>query len=435
MWWHRNWQRTTAGAKMGGVTSGRLLPGVLLAALLLTGAGSVSYAQGITISGQDNTASGEYSATTAGEGNRATGSHSAVTGGSYNTASGRYSTVIGGGDLPNGGWYWWNKNANEAKADWSTILGGYGNTIEKNFRVYSSRFDGGSIKINADHSTIVGGNNNRAIGGDSFIAGGNGNTAYGYDSKVYGGSYNFASNYSMIVGGIGNLTGAPNSYSLFGYFNQVANYQALAIGGQYERVIGEYSIGIGGGSTGREAENATAIGNHSVVITKNGLALGYQATTNAEGTISFGHEKGDVSGYDSKLKHDMDGYSPDDFEEYAVDLDSGDDHTGRVYTPTTYNQAYYNRLVKVADGRDDHDAVVVEQLKTLAAASDASNIGKNLTKVPVKDAGNIEYEKSGAMKLQDATADDKTANAKSWGTAIGTGTVTTGDDGDRKSVV
>ena len=228
----------------------------------------------------------------------------------------------------------------------------------------------------------------------------------------------------MIVGGIGNLTGAPNSYSLFGYFNQVANYQALAIGGQYERVIGEYSIGIGGGSTGREAENATAIGNHSVVTTKNGLALGYQATTNAEGTISFGHEKGDVSGYDSKLKHDMDGYSPDDFEEYAVDLDSGDDHTGRVYTPTTYNQAYYNRLVKVADGRDDHDAVVMEQLKTLAAASDASNIGTNLTKVPVKDAdGNIQYEESGAMKLRDATAEDKTTNAESWGTAIGTGKV------------
>ena len=411
-------------SKNGGVTSGRLLPGVLLAALLLTGAGSVSYAQGITISGQDNTASGEYSATTAGEGNRATGSHSAVTGGSYNTASGRYSTVIGGGDLPNGGWYWWNKNANEAKADWSTILGGYGNTIEKNFRVYSSRFDGGSITINADHSTIVGGHNNRAIGGDSFIAGGNGNTAYGYGSKVYGGSYNFASNYSMIVGGIGNLTGAPNSYSLFGYFNQVANYQALAIGGQYERVIGEYSIGIGGGSTGRQAENATAIGNHSVVTTKDGLALGYQSTTNAEGTISFGHEKGDVSGYDSKLKPDVDGYSPDDFENYAVDLDSGDDHTGRVYTPTTYNKAFYNRLVKIADGQDDHDAVVMEQLKTLAAASDASNIGTNLTKVPVKDAdGNIQYEESGAMKLRDATAEDKTTNAESWGTAIGTGKV------------
>lgn len=95
----------------------------------------------------------------------------------------------------------------------------------------------------------------------------------------------------MIVGGIGNLTGAPNSYSLFGYYNQVANYQALAIGGQYERVLGQYSIGLGGGSTGRKAENATAIGNHSVVTTANGLALGYQSTTNKEGTISFGHEK------------------------------------------------------------------------------------------------------------------------------------------------
>ena len=407
----------------GGVTSGRLLPGVLLAALLLTGAGSASYAQGITIGGRDNTARGEYSVTTAGEGNQATGDYSAVTGGSYNIASGKYSTVIGGGDSPNGGTDFFNKTENEAKADSSTIIGGYGNTTEHDFPVYSPRFDGGSTNLSADHSTIVGGHNNRAIGGDSFIAGGNGNTAYGYGSSVYGGSYNFASAYSMIVGGIGNLTGAPNSYSLFGYFNQVANYQALAIGGQYERVIGEYSIGIGGGSTGREAENATAIGNHSVVTTKNGLALGYQSTTNAEGTISFGHEKGDVSGYDSKLKPDVDGYSPDDFENYAVDLDSGKDNTGKVYTPTTYNEAYYNRLVKVADGQDAHDAVVVEQLKTLAAASDASNIGKNLTKVPVKDAGNIEYEKSGAMKLQDATAEDKTTNAESWGTAIGTGKV------------
>ena len=232
----------------------------------------------------------------------------------------------------------------------------------------------------------------------------------------------------MIVGGIGNLTGAPNSYSLFGYFNQVANYQALAIGGQNARVIGEYSIGIGGGSTGRQAENATAIGNHSVVTTKDGLALGYQSTTNAEGTISFGHEKGDVSGYDSKLKPDVDGYSPNDFEEYAVDLDSGDDHTGRVYTPTTYNKAFYNRLVKIADGQDDHDAVVMEQLKTLAAASDASNIGTNLTKVPVKDAdGNIQYEESGAMKLRDATDEEKTTNAESWGSAVGTGEVKSGD--------
>ena len=161
-----------------------------------------------------------------------------------------------------------------------------------------------------------------------------------------------------------------------------------------------------------------------MVTTKDGLALGYQSTTNAEGTISFGHEKGDVSGYDSKLKPDVDGYSPDDFENYAVDLDSGDDHTGRVYTPTTYNKAFYNRLVKIADGQDDHDAVVMEQLKTLAAASDASNIGTNLTKVPVKDAdGNIQYEESGAMKLRDATAEDKTTNAESWGTAIGTGKV------------
>ena len=63
-------------SKNGGVTSGRLLPGVLLAALLLTGAGSVSYAQGIAIGGQNNTASGDYSSVSGGYLNTASGNHS-----------------------------------------------------------------------------------------------------------------------------------------------------------------------------------------------------------------------------------------------------------------------------------------------------------------------------------------------------------------------
>ena len=152
------------------------------------------------------------------------------------------------------------------------------------------------------------------------------------------------------------------------------------------------------------------------------MAIGYEATADTAGTISFGHDAGDASGYQVKWHKRTDGQrNPDGtYNDYTQAPES--------ITETHYDSARYNRLVKVADGVDAHDAVVVEQLQTLAAASDASNIGANLTKVPVKDAdGNIQYEESGAMKLRDATDEEKTANAESWGAAIGTGEVKSGD--------
>ena len=204
------------------------------------------------------------------------------------------------------------------------------------------------------------------------------------------------------------------SYGAFaagGSANQVAGFMSAAIGGEKQRVIGNYSTAIGGASTGIDAEHATAIGSHAVVTSKNGLALGYKATADKEGTISFGHDKGDVSGYESKIEYGPYGYYSGEVTSYFVTPASGEDARSVVYTPTYYESAEYNRLVKVADGIDAHDAVVMEQLKPYTK-SDASNVGANLKTYTVGDNGETITEAV-------ATADQKKDNKDAWGKALG----------------
>ena len=366
----------------GGVTSGRLLPGVLLAALLLTGAGSVSYAQGITIGGQNNTASGDYSSVSGGMNNIASGEDSSVSGGNGNTASGNRSSVSGG-------------NGNTASGNRSSVSGGEGNTASG----YAS--------------SVSGGFKNKASGCWSSVSGGYYNEASGVVSSISGGFKNKASgSYSSVSGGMDNIASGEDSSVSGGHFSKALGEESWAAGGA--TAYGQRSNAIGNGAVN------TYKGNEDTA--EKSIAIGYQATADTAGTISFGHDAGDASGYQVKWHKRTDGQrNPDGtYNDYTQAPES--------ITETHYDSARYNRLVKVADGRDDHDAVVMEQLKTLAAASDASNIGTNLTKVPVKDAdGNIQYEESGAMKLRDATDEEKTANAESWGDAIGTGKVESGN--------
>ena len=245
---------------MGGVTSGRLLPGVLLAALLLTGAGSVSYAQGITIGGQNNTASGDYSS---------------VSGGYLNTASGRYSS----------------------------ISGGYRNTAS------------------GDNSSVSGGHFSKALGEESWAAGGA--TAYGQRSNA-----------------IGN--GAVNTYK----------------------------------------------GNKDTA--EKSMAIGYEATADTAGTISFGHDAGDASGYQVKWHKRTDGQrNPDGtYNDYTQAPES--------ITETHYDSARYNRLVKVADGVDDHDVVVMEQLKPYVKTDALSKVKTHFYSVNSTDAAKGNYNNDGA---------------------------------------
>lgn len=237
-------------------------------------------------------------------------------------------------------------------------------------------------------AVAIGGNNNDAIGTRSAVLGGLDNTAFGNNSMVSGGSYNVAGGIqSAVLGGFSNYALGTGTTSIGGYGKDYGT-------GYDSSVNGDYSVGVAGGSTGKDAKHALAAGNQAVVTTENGTAIGYQATTDKAKTIAFGHDAGDVSGYTIEWNKLPKG---------QVNADgTTNDYTKapKSVTPTTYKDAYYNRLVKVDDGKDDHDVVVMEQLNN--AKNDLkvnAGWGINVNDVTTKNADNTETTTKNVISL------------------------------------
>lgn len=282
--------------------------------------------------GNRNSTSNQYAAILGGVRNSASGESSVVTGGAYNTASGTKSFVGGG-------------HGNIAVGDYSAVIGGWDN------RALGDPY-GSSI------TTVVGGYQNTANGYQAMVSGGYQNVAWGRDTLVSGGRYNTV---------LGEMEDG---------WTQQRLSDASAFGGEGSVVQGLGSVGLAGGSTGKTAYLALAAGYQSVVtdgaakleanFSDYGIlpvykdiasAIGYQSTANEAGTISFGHDAGDVSGYTVKWEEDKDPTHD------AIDYGSNDYTQTPTVTENHYDDAYYNRLVKVADGIDNHDAVTREQVQ------------------------------------------------------------------------
>ena len=295
-----------------------------------------------TYTGNQNIASGDYSSVSGGRQNTASYYYASVSGGRQNTASKDYSSVSGG-------------NGNTASGDYSSVSGGWKNT--------ASDF----------YSSVSGGFVNTASGDSSSVSGGWGNTASGDYSSVSGGHVNTAS------GGASSVSG--------GWDNTASGDHSSAFGGQGAVVNGKYSTGVAGGSTGADAQYSLATGYQSVVTVANGTAIGYQATTNQTGTIAFGHDSGDVSGYTVTWQTDSKG---------------NNDYTkAPTITENKYTSAYYNRLVKIADGVDDHDAVTVEQLNKAVAGAGGGVSYTAGSDIDISSANAISVKKAGTIASGD----------------------------------
>ncbi|WP_298762252.1 ESPR-type extended signal peptide-containing protein [uncultured Megasphaera sp.] len=395
---------------------------------------TVTGRRSVIVGGYQNKVSGGHSIVIGGASNEADGGGAGVFGGQSNKAAGGYSSVLGG-------------DHNEADGDWSSAIGGTTNTASG---LYATTLGGINNDAKGNESVVVGGVQNVAIGKDSTVNGGAQNTSYGSSSYAAGGMKNMA---------FGNAS--------------------VALGGQDSSVNGKFSTGIAGGSTGENAIFTLAAGYQSVVadsgvewrpITQDeadkinqgikswpgysgvmdlgedssvkvldriSTAVGYQSTADAPGVIAFGHDKGDVASVAKKWKQKATMEVDNDYSVKYYDANhkeiSADDYyklanadgTLNDYTQdpigtenTTYQSAYYNRLVKAADGIDAHDAVVMEQLKPYTK-SDASNIGSNLKTYTVGDDGETIIE-------ADATEDQKKANKDAWGKALGADPFTAG---------
>ena len=356
-------------------------------ALVIGGRVNQGDATGGQTTEKDYGALGQDSVTVGGADNTASGDAAVVIGGLSNTATAQYSAVVGG-------------SANDAIGNESSVFGGFDNDA------------------NGMHATISGGSHNRTYGDITSVFGGSMNNAVGSTSSVFGGSINTATGtWSSVIGGS---------------HNTALGLSSTAVGGENAIVDGMNSVGIAGGST--NADYALAAGNEATVTVNNGTAIGYQATANQEGTVAFGHDKGDVyytstwpqkatekdgKYYDAKNEE----ITKDQYEALKnADLTFNDYSQKPTVTENKYDAAAYNRLVKVADGQDDHDVVVMEQLKQYAN-KDASNIGSNITVPPIYQKDEKGQKVVDQKATEDAQKAARTANENAWGTAIGTGKV------------
>ena len=277
-----------------------------------------------------------------------------------------------------------------ATGDDSVTVGGMNGLASGKGSVVAGGMDNIASGVNA---TVVGGDNNDAIGNRSSVFGGRDNTAAGIASTASGGIMNAAvGQQATALGGSNNYVLGANATAVGGLGRDYANGEVV-----YDSAVrGGYSVGIAGGSTGENAIGALAAGHRAVVTTENGTAIGYQATTDEAGTIAFGHDKGDVSGYTIEWNK---------LPEGQVNADgTANDYTKapKSVTPTTYKDAYYNRLVKVADGQDAHDVVVMEQLTkaTNNLTKDLSvNAGWGINIADEKDPKTGEVTKKNTISL------------------------------------
>lgn len=209
--------------------------------------------------------------------------------------------------------------------------------------------------------------------GSGSLAGGTSSIAGGYNSLAFGYEAEGVSDYTVALGESAKAVG-ENSVAL-GYNSKAfGDYSAAILGGRtgngtfkYDEDENEYDVDVkdnaigafaaGFGSValkdytvavGRHAtvnnEKGIALGEDAVVSADNSAALGSEAVASEENVISVGHKKGDAK-----------------------------------YDGSTYSAALNRRIVNVAEGVDDTDAVNVSQLKAL--------------EVEVVGAGNVKVEK------------------------------------------
>ena len=397
----------------------------------------------IIVGGADNKAEGDGAVLIGGNRNEASGSYSMTVGGTNNKNEGRMSSIFGG-----------TSNTIEGEGNFATIFGGENNVADN---------------ISA---VVVGGDRNHSSGYHSTVLGGYNNLANGKISTAIGGEINKAIGYgSVVVGGKRNLTSGTYSYASGGLYNNVTGMDASSLGGEYSSVNGRLSTGVAGGSTGDDAVLALAAGNQSVVTNsgvektyisaeeyyqiesdvnsgeyimdqsysgatpediryihydKASTALGYQATANQPGTIAFGHDAGDESGYTYEWETLIDEKGNPKQNEIDGTTNDYTKAPTKIKKKAPYTSAYYNRLVKVADGIDDHDVVVMEQLKQYAEKN-ASNLGNNIKVYKTDGKGNVQLDKDkNPVEDTGATTTAQKNSKDDWGKALGAGTFTTG---------
>lgn len=178
-----------------------------------------------------------------GQNNIASGDKTASIGGDYNTASGYCAATIGGSNV-------------SVSSNYSGSIGGFSTTVTG---AYSSIVGGSNNSVNGDNAAVVGGAGNTASGDRSVVIGGNDNTASG-------------NNNSVVVGGYNNTASGESSITLGGNNNTASAYQTK---------VGHYSKTGNAGQSSGTSGDAFIVGNGSSITRSNAFRVAYSGSVYA----------------------------------------------------------------------------------------------------------------------------------------------------------
>ncbi|KPL03675.1 MAG: hypothetical protein AMJ73_05810 [candidate division Zixibacteria bacterium SM1_73] len=255
------------------------------------------------MAGQNNYASGDWSAISGGATNTTSGLYSTIGGGEDNLADSNYATVGGGnGDTASGyaatvgGGY-----GNRARSTCATVGGGGGNLADSNYATVGggventasgrmSVVSGGGLNSAGEeaYSTVGGGYADTASGEKSTVSGGVKNMASGQGSTVGGGERNLAdSSYATVGGGYADTASGWRSTVSGGAYNKASNSGSV-VGGGWSNVASGYASTIGGGLGHASSSSASTVGGGNYNVAEGAystvaggcfnIANGYQST-------------------------------------------------------------------------------------------------------------------------------------------------------------
>ncbi len=243
--------------------------------------------------------------------------------------------------------------------------------------------------------SIAEGQNSVAMGNESY-------THEDAKAAVAMGQASHALGSGSLAGGTDSVAGGFNSFA-FGYTATAYGDTAIALGdeayamgdesvamGYNSSAYGAYSVAIGGGQTGagsfeydydthefdvtieKEATGAVAVGYGSKAAEDFAVAVGHHAKAAAAYSIALGNDASSLASSSVALGNDSVAADDDVISvgHKATDLDSEGEE---------YGTALNRRIVNVAEGVDDTDAVNVSQLKA--------------AEVEVVGVGNVKVEK------------------------------------------
>lgn len=255
---------------------------------VISGGGDASYPNSISSSSQ-------FAVVAGGSANDVSGDYSSIGGGYDNTVSNFYAVVAGGHSQVGSGDHSFigGGQRNTASATHSTVAGGYESTASNHFSTVGG---GNQNQATGSYSTVAGGAGNTATVGYTAVTGGYVNAVQSQYSFIGGGETNTISHTidgrSAIAGGRNNMVSSPYSFIGGGDTNIVSGSLSVIAGGQENNLSGDWGF-VGSGFNNTASAVAPVIGGGF----QNNISANYSSITGGQFNVGSGTHSHVGGGY------------------------------------------------------------------------------------------------------------------------------------------